>query len=78
MADAGKCDTDIFDNGVVVGIVTGADAHTIEAYVKCCAERSGQPMDWHYVDGRARVLTTGDLVRAKQALAQNQMRVQVS
>jgi hypothetical protein len=47
MADAGKCDTDIFENGLVVGIVTGADAHTIEAYVKCCAARSGQPMDWH-------------------------------
>lgn len=77
MANEGKCDQDIYQNGEHVGIVVGGDANVIEAFVKCAVEKSGQPMDWHYVGGRANVLTTGDVGKAKKALRDYQLQVSI-
>ncbi len=68
MSNAGTCNQDIFENGKYVGMVIGGDANTIESYIQFIAETTGEPVDWHYVGGRGRVLTTGDVEKVKAAL----------
>lgn len=77
MADAGECNKEIYEKGQYVGTVTGADAFTIEAFVKCVAEATGVRMDWHYVGGRGRVLAIGDVEKARRGLLNSAMRVHV-
>ena len=77
MADAGKCNEEIYEKGQYVGTVTGGDAFTIEAFVKCVSEATGVRMDWHYVGGRGRVLAIGDVDKARRGLLNSALRVQV-
>ena len=77
MADAGKCDKEIYEKGEYVGTVTGADAFTIEAFVKCVSDATGVRMDWHYVGGRGRVLAIGDVEKARRVLLNSAMHVHV-
>lgn len=55
------CDPDIYKNGIVVQVCTGLSSNRMENWVRQVAEKSGQPVDWHYMGGRATVLTTGSL-----------------
>ena len=68
-----RCNSEIFENGTCIGIVAGASALVIEAWVQLVAARSGQRIDWHYVGGRARVLALGDVQRAKQEFLYSRM-----
>lgn len=66
--DTAPCNRDIYKNGVQVAVLHGASARLIERFVREVAEYSEQPVDWHYVGGRARVLTTGDCERVRLAI----------
>lgn len=64
---AGKCDVDIYENGKLVTVLSGA-SDVIEAIVVEASKRSGEPIDWHYFAGRAVVKTTGDIEKAEEAV----------
>ncbi len=68
MSNAGTCNQDIYENGKYAGMIAGGDADVIESYVKFIAEKTGEPVDWHYCGGRARILTTGDVQTVRSAL----------
>ena len=40
----------------------------MEEWVKKVAKLSGQPVDWHFVGGRARILALGDLGKVREAI----------
>ena len=63
-----NCNQEIYESGHAVCIMAGANAETIEAFVKCAAGNCGIEMDWHYVGGRAVVKTLGDKEKCLQAL----------
>jgi len=53
------CDPEIYERGRAVCVMSGG-ADGIEATVRWVADDLRIPLDWHYVGGRARVLTTAD------------------
>lgn len=59
------CRPDIYERGLHVCILAGPRAVQIEEYVKECAAATGQAVDWHYVGGRANVLTIGDVTKVQ-------------
>jgi hypothetical protein len=61
-----KCRSDIYENGDHVCVLAGVPAAVIEAYVKAAAKETEQDVDWHYVGGRANVLTTGDAEKVRE------------
>lgn len=62
------CDKEIYHNGETVTIIWGGSAKLIDRFIKELAEYSGEPVDWHFVGGRAVVLTTGNMEKVKKAL----------
>jgi len=65
-----NCDPNIYKNGVSVGWLSGR-SEFVERYVKALATLSGQPVDWHYIGGRANILTIGDTNRIKELIQAN-------
>lgn len=60
---------DVFmQTGQQVVTMWGGSAKLIERFVRELSELSGQPVDWHYVGGRAVVLTTGHLTKVKDTM----------
>ena len=66
------CDPKILKNGVVVAVLDAPSEHA-EEWVKTVAARSGVPVDWHYIGGRAVVKALAknerDLGRVHAAIA---------
>jgi len=62
------CDPEIYRDGKCVALIAGGSAKEIESFVKEVALVTGEPIDWHYVAGRARVLTTGDVVKVREQI----------
>lgn len=52
-----KCDADLYEYGKTVCVLAGTST-AIEAVVVRVREQLGVPLDWHYVGGRANVLTS--------------------
>ena len=77
LSSEGRCDPRIYANGICVAIIAGGSAKLIEQFVKQLAEESGQPCDWHYVGGRARVLTTGNTDRVKATIQDMQLHIMI-
>jgi hypothetical protein len=69
------CDEEIFTKGNHVAILAGANAKTIDEFVRCVSEKAKIKMDWHYVGGRANVLAIGEIEAARRAL--NDYRIQM-
>ena len=63
------CDPRIFDEGVQVFVTSTIPSNAMEGWVRQVAERSGQPVDWHFAGGWAEVLALGDIERVKSAIA---------
>ncbi len=63
------CDPTIFAEGVQVFVTDTIGSNAIEGWVRQVAQRSGQPVDWHWYGGRARVLALGDIERVKAVIA---------
>lgn len=71
MSDLEPCDTDIYENGECVFITHTIRSPQIEEFVVKVREESGEPVDWHFAGGRARVLTTGDVSKVRDTLLAN-------
>lgn len=59
--DPPSCNQEIFNKGECVFITHTIPSNELEKWVKKIAEKSGQPVDWHYCGGRARILALGDI-----------------
>ncbi|HYE72623.1 MAG TPA: hypothetical protein VEF04_04795 [Blastocatellia bacterium] len=70
------CDPVIYKDGQVAAVLAGGSAFLIDRFVRELSEYSEQPLDWHYVGGRAVVKTTGD-VKAVQDALQRMLIVQI-
>ncbi len=55
-----RCDGELFREGKTVALIAGGSAKLIDRFVRELAEYSGERVDWHYMGGRARVVTTED------------------
>ena len=66
---ANKCNEDVYAKGSLVFMTHTIRSWHIENWVRKVAERSGQPVDWHFVAGRACVKALGDLDKVREALA---------
>jgi hypothetical protein len=66
--DPTPCNPDIFENGRAVFMTHSIPSNAMEHWVKMVAERSGEPVDWHFAGGRAVVLTTGDVRTVRAAI----------
>jgi len=64
------CNKDVYANGTMVMMTAGIPSNAMEEWVKKVAEKSGQPVDWHFAGGRACVLALGDLNAVRQAIAE--------
>ncbi len=64
------CTGDVYEHGVCFAVVSGGRSWNVEQIVRAVAALSGTEgrTDWHYVGGRARLVTTGDANKAKTAL----------
>jgi hypothetical protein len=62
------CDPEIFSKGVQVFVTDTLGSNAIESWVRKVSDLSGQPVDWHWAGGRARVLALGDIDRVKAAI----------
>lgn len=66
-----KCDFDVYTNGTTVFLTHTIRAKEIEIWVQKIALDSGQKVDWHYVGGRAFVLSLGNLNKVKATILAN-------
>jgi len=62
------CNPAIFRDGVRIFVTHTIRSFNLEPWVQRVAALSGQPVDWHYVGGRAVVLACGDVEKARAAL----------
>lgn len=66
--DPQPCDPEIFQHGTVIFITHTIPSNAMEGWVRKVAEASGQPVDWHFVGGRACVRALGDLQAVRAAI----------
>ncbi|PJE74034.1 MAG: hypothetical protein COV01_02945 [Candidatus Taylorbacteria bacterium CG10_big_fil_rev_8_21_14_0_10_41_48] len=62
------CDQKVFDKGTCLFVSNSIPSNAMEGWVTKVKEKSGQPVDWHFAGGRARVLALGDLERVKTVM----------
>ena len=62
------CDPKIFSEGISVFVTHTIPPNAMEGWVRQVAEKSGQPVDWHFYGGRANVLALGDIDKVKAAI----------
>lgn len=66
--DGVPCSQEMMEKGVHVFLTHSISSNRIERWVKEVAHVSGQPVDWHFIGGRANVLTLGDVAAVKKAI----------
>jgi hypothetical protein len=57
--DPKPCDPVIYSKGNLAAIVAGVPSNAMERWVRRVAIKARQPVDWHFVGGRAFVKTLG-------------------
>jgi hypothetical protein len=62
------CNKKVYNNGTPVFVTHTIPSNAMEKWVKKVAERSGQPVDWHFFGGRAVVKALGDLDKVIEAI----------
>lgn len=62
------CSEEIYSRGTCVFRTHSIPSNAMEGWVKQVAAKSGQPVDWHFAGGQARVLALGDLNRVAEAI----------
>lgn len=72
------CKASIYQEGVQVAVMHGGSAKLIDRFVKEVAEYCDEPVDWHYVGGRARILTTGDAAKVQLAIRELYLYCQIT
>ncbi len=63
------CNPEIFAKGEQVFLTNSIPSNAMEGWVRKVAKESGQPVDWHFAGGHARVLALGDLKKVGAAIA---------
>lgn len=66
--DLNKCDSEVYNNGMVVFFTNTIRSVRMEEWVQAIAKDSGQRVDWHWCGGRAVVLALGDLHKVRKAI----------
>ena len=66
--DPAPCAEDVYKNGVCVFVTDTIPSNAMERWVRKVAQESSQPVDWHFMGGRACVLTTGTVWRVVHAI----------
>jgi hypothetical protein len=66
--DPTPCNMKVFNEGELMMVTHTIGSNSIEGWVKKIAKKSGQPVDWHFAGGRARILALGDLDKVNKAL----------
>ena len=61
MASLRPCRDKIYKKGVCVGVFGRFSDDEAERLCQETQRRTGEGVDWHYIGGRVRVLTLGDL-----------------
>lgn len=67
MADAERCDPEVWELGKVIAVLDARTVHA-EPWVQSVAKRSGQKVDWSYFGGRAVVRYVGDYYAVLRAI----------
>jgi hypothetical protein len=62
------CNDKIFKKGTSVFVTHTIPSNAMAGWVKKVAEKSGQPVDWHFCGGRANVLALGNLKKVHEAI----------
>jgi hypothetical protein len=66
--DPPPCNPEIYKNGTPVFMTHSIPSNAMEGWVKKVAAKCGLPVDWHFVGGRAVILTTGDTKVVRKAI----------
>jgi hypothetical protein len=66
--DPTLCDRHIFEHGTAVFMTHSIPSNAMERWVQKIKQASEQPVDWHFVGGRAIVKTTGDVFKVRVAI----------
>lgn len=66
--DPAPCNPEIFKRGEVMFVTDGISSNRMERWVRNVAEISGQPVDWHFVGGRAVIKALGDIGKVRSAM----------
>lgn len=59
---------DIQENGVCIGVLANLPGEIIDVITNHMAKVSGQPVDWYWLAGHARIVTTGNAREVQQTL----------
>lgn len=63
-----KCDPTVYEIGTVVFLTNTIRTKRMEPWIRNVRARSGQPVDWHWIGGRAVVKAMGDLDKVREAI----------
>ena len=72
--DLPPCIIDI-STGNEVAWLCGPSAKLIDRFVRELAEHCGEVVDWHFVGGRARILTLGDAEKVREIMENMLIRI---
>jgi hypothetical protein len=62
------CNSEVYQHGEVVFVTDSISSNRMEQWVRNVAELSGQPVDWHFVGGRAVIKALGDISKVRSAM----------
>lgn len=62
------CNDDVYKDGEVVFVTNSIPSNAMERWVKSVAKDSKQPVDWHFMGGRAVIKALGDLNAVKASM----------
>jgi hypothetical protein len=62
------CNPEVFSHGEVMLVTHSISSNRMEQWVKKVAKISGQPVDWHFVGGRAVIKALGDITKVRSAM----------
>lgn len=63
-----RCSRELYENGETVFWSHTISKKGMNEWVRTLRESSGQPIDWHFAGGRARVVALGDLEAVQNAI----------
>ena len=70
MPELPRCNQEVYEHGTVVFVTHSIPSAKLEEWVQKVAKLSQQPVDWHFVGGRAVIKALGDLGKVMQAMTE--------
>lgn len=62
------CSDDVYKKGTVLFVTNSIPSNAMEGWVQSVAKDSNQPVDWHFMGGRAVIKALGDLNAVKASM----------